>query len=210
MHSLIELMLKGFLLGIITAFSFGPVFFTIIETSITRGHRLAISIATGVLLSDVLIIAASFLSIGSLMQNETVSNVVGTIGGGMLVIFGIYHLLKPVAKPKTIEIMKPSHFSYFLFVTKGLMINTLNPFVFIYWLSAVSIVSIDQEYSTADKAFFFTSALLCNFFFDMVKTFLANRFKHLMTPRTMNFISKAVGCGIIYFGLRLLWKTLLS
>ncbi|HUM46359.1 MAG TPA: LysE family transporter [Chitinophagales bacterium] len=210
MHTLFELLYKGALLGVITAFSFGPIFFTIIETSITRGHRLAISIAIGVLLSDILIITASFLSVGTLMQHETVSNAIGASGGALLLIFGLYHLWKPVATPKTMDITPASHFSHLLFIIKGLIINTLNPFVFIYWLSAVSIVSVDKDYNEAEKIMFFGAALLCNFFFDLVKTFLASRLKHLMTQRTMNFISKAVGCGIIYFGARLLWKTVVT
>ncbi len=210
MHTIFELIYKGALLGIITAFSFGPIFFTIIETSITRGHRLAISIAIGVLLSDVLIITASFFSVGTLMQHETVSNAVGAAGGGLLLIFGLYHLWKPVATPKTIDIRRPSHFSHLMFILKGLVINTLNPFVFIYWLSAVSIVSIDKEYNDAEKVLFFGAAVLCNFFFDLLKTFLANRLQHLMTQRIMNVISKAVGCGIIYFGARLIYKTIFN
>ncbi|MEO6168200.1 MAG: LysE family transporter [Chitinophagales bacterium] len=210
MHTLFELIYKGALLGVITAFSFGPIFFTIIETSITRGHRLAISIAVGVLLSDMLIIAAAFLSVGSLMQNQAVSNVIGASGGALLVIFGLYHLWKPVAAPKPLDITPASHFSHLLFTIKGLVINTLNPFVFIYWLSAVSIVSVDKDYNEAEKIMFFGAAVLCNFFFDLLKTFLATKLKHFMTQRTMNIISKAVGCGIIYFGARLLWKTVIT
>lgn len=210
MHTIIELIYKGFLLGVITAFSFGPIFFTIIETSITRGQRLASSIAIGVLLSDTMIIAVSFFSVGTLLQNATLTNLIGTSGGALLVIFGLYHLWKPDATPKTVDITKVSHFSFLLFMLKGLVINTFNPFVFIYWLSAVSIVSVDKDYNDAEKIMFFAAAVLSNFFFDIAKTLLANRLKHLMTQRTMNFISKAVGCGIIYFGMRLLYKTIIT
>ena len=81
MHSLIELIYKGALLGMITALSFGPIFFSIIETSISRGHRLAICIAVGVLISDALLIAVSFLSIGTLLHGDALSSYVGLAGG---------------------------------------------------------------------------------------------------------------------------------
>jgi hypothetical protein len=68
-------------------------------------------------------------------------------------------------------------------------------------VSAVSIVTVDPDYNDAERIVFFAIAVLCNFGFDMLKTFLATRLKHIMTHRTMNFISKAVGCGIIYFGI---------
>lgn len=210
MHPVFELIYKGIFLGVITAFSFGPIFFTIIETSITRGHKLAISIAVGVLLSDALIITVSFYSLGGLLQHEAASNIVGGTGGLLLLGFGIYHLLKPVSPPKKVVMNQSSHFKYLLYMAKGLVINTVNPFVFIYWLSAVSIVSVDRDYNDAEKIMFFSVAVLCNFGFDMIKTFLAYRVTHLMTQRTMNFISKAVGCGIIYFGVRLLYKTFIT
>jgi threonine/homoserine/homoserine lactone efflux protein len=210
MHSLIELIYKGALLGMITALSFGPIFFSIIETSISRGHRLAICIAVGVLISDALLIAVSFLSIGTLLHGDALSSYVGIAGGLLLLAFGVYQVWKPVATPKTIDLTTDSHFSYLLFTLKGLVINTLNPFVIIYWLSAVSLVSVDKDFTDAEKSVFFGAAITCNFVFDLLKTFLATKLKHFLTFRTLNFISKAVGCGIIYFGARLLWKTMHS
>lgn len=208
MNASLELIYKGALLGMITALSFGPVFFSIIETSIARGHRLAVSIATGVLVSDALIITASFMSIGKLMNDETVSSFAGVTGGVLLLFFGLYYVWKPVTSPKAIQITGAARFSHLLFFLKGLAINTFNPFVLLYWISAVSLVSVDKEMSKAEMFIFFTAAIGCNFFFDLLKTFLAGKLKHLLTPRSMNFISKAVGIGIIYFGMRLLWKTL--
>lgn len=208
MHPVFELIYKGIFLGIITAFSFGPIFFTIIETSVTKGYKWAISIAVGVLLSDTIIITASFLSLGQLIQNDIVNKAVGAVGGILLIGFGIYHLLKPVPPPKTVDMSASSHLTYLIYTIKGLVINTVNPFVFIYWLSAVSIVTIDRDYNDTERILFFVVALCCNFCFDILKVFLAGRLKHLMTPRTMNIVSKVIGCCIIYFGLRLLLKTI--
>jgi len=210
MHPLFELIYKGMFLGVITAFSFGPIFFSIIETSISKGPKWAISIAVGVLLSDALIITASFLSIARLIQDQNVNNIIGAIGGILLVAFGIYYVVKPAPEPKTVKLDDSSHFLLLLYTVKGLVINTFNPFVFVYWLSAVSIVTIDQDYSETEKFVFFGAAICCNFGFDLLKTLLASKLKHLMTHRTMNIISKVVGCGIIYFGIRLLWKTLIT
>lgn len=207
---MLELIYKGVLLGLITALSFGPIFFSIIETSISRGHRLAICIAIGVLISDTLLVTVSFFSIGTLMQGDGLSRITGIAGGLLLLAFGVYQVWKPVATPKSINLTTDSHFSYLLFTLKGLIINTLNPFVIIYWLSAVSLVSVDKDFTDTEKSVFFGAAIACNFVIDLLKTFLATKLKHFLTLRTMNFVSKAVGCGIIYFGARLLWKTLYS
>lgn len=204
-----ELIYKGILLGIITAFSIGPVFFTIIETSISRGYRPAINLALGVLISDAFIISACFLSIVSLIQNNEVREIIGAVGGLILIVFGIYHIVHPITPAKTFQIGSARRFSAAIFLFKGFLINTINPFVFIFWIGAMSIVSVNNDYSHAAKVVLFSAAVLCNFGCDMIKTFLAIKLKRFMTPRMMNIISKAVGCAIIYFGLRLLWKTLI-
>ena len=208
MHPLFELFYKGFLLGLISAFSFGPIFFSIIETSLRKGVYFAISIAIGVIISDAVIITISLLSIGKLIQDPGLKNAIGAIGGVLLVGFGIYHLLKPVPHPKTVELNQSR--DYFLYIGKGFLINFLNPFVFVYWLSAVSIVTVDIEYGETDRLLFFAAAVGTNFLFDIGKSGLAAQLKHLLTHRTMTVISRGVGAGIIFFGFRLIYKALVS
>ena len=209
MHPVFELIYKGFILGLITAVSFGPIFFSILETSIHKGVYFAISIAVGVLVSDVCIISLSFLSVGALIQDDSLKKIIGAVGGFLLLAFGIYHLMKPVPHPHTLQIKSHSHFMYLLYTAKGFLINTVNPFVFIYWVSAVSWVTLEPDYKDSDRIFFFITALCSNFFFDVSKSFLASKVKHLLTHRTMVVVSRIVGVAIILLGMRLLWKTLI-
>ncbi len=81
MHPIFELTYKGFFFGLITALSFGPVFFSILETSIQRGVAFALCIALGVLISDACIISISFFSVGTLIQDDPVKKIIGAAGG---------------------------------------------------------------------------------------------------------------------------------
>jgi threonine/homoserine/homoserine lactone efflux protein len=207
MHPAFELIYKGFFLGLITAISFGPIFFSIIETSIHKGVYFAISIAVGVLLSDVFIITVTFYSVGSLLHDDPMKKIIGAVGGFLLLGFGIYHLMKPVPHPQTLQIKNHSHFMYLLYLAKGFLINTINPFVFIYWVSAVSIITLEPEYKEGDLVLFFFAAVCSNFIFDVIKSFLAAKVKHLLTHRTMVIVSRIVGVAIILLGARLLWNT---
>ncbi len=83
----------------------------------------------------------------------------------------------------------------------------LNPFVLVYWISAVSIVSINQDYNDADRTVFFVAALGFNFSLDMLKTFLAARFKHLMNEKRIRALNRFVAVGLMIFGVRLILKT---
>ena len=98
---------------------------------------------------------------------------------------------------------------YLLYAAKGFLINTINPFVFIYWVGAVSFITLEPDYKKSDLFFFFVAAVCSNFIFDVSKSFLASKVKHLLTHRLMVRVSRIVGVAIILLGVRLLWKTLL-
>ena len=55
-----EIVFNGFKLGIVLSFLIGPVFFTIIQTSIERGFRNGVFVAMGVSLSDILYVAICY------------------------------------------------------------------------------------------------------------------------------------------------------
>ena len=48
-------------IGIVLSFTIGPVFFTVLETSISKGIKAAIFVDIGVILSDVLFFIIAFL-----------------------------------------------------------------------------------------------------------------------------------------------------
>ena len=209
MQPAFEMIYKGFFLGLITAVSFGPIFFSILETSMHKGVYFAISIAVGVLVSDVCIISLSSLSVGALIHDDSLKKIIGAVGGFLLLTFGIYHLVKPVPHPHTLQVKNHSHFVYLLYMAKGFLINTVNPFVFIYWVSAVSFITLEPDYKKSDVVFFFAAAVCSNFIFDVSKSFLAAKVKHLLTHRFMVTVSRIVGIAIILLAVRLLWKTLI-
>ena len=56
-------------IGIVLAFTIGPVFFTVLETSISKGVKAAIFVDIGVVLSDVMFFIIAFFSTNSLLKS---------------------------------------------------------------------------------------------------------------------------------------------
>jgi len=56
-------------IGIVLAFTIGPVFFTVLETSISKGVKAAIFVDIGVVLSDVVFFIIAFFSTNSLLNS---------------------------------------------------------------------------------------------------------------------------------------------
>ena len=81
-------------LGFFLAFMIGPVFFMLIETSITKGVRAAIAFDIGVIIADALFIAVAYFSSFQLLEN--LSNLPGlyVFGGTILSVYGLIILIK--------------------------------------------------------------------------------------------------------------------
>lgn len=98
-----EAVYQGMLLGLALAFSFGPGFFALINTSIKYGFKSGASLAVGIFLSDLALVVLIFvlLSLGAqgFLSNPKSQSFIGVIGGIILIVYGSFNLYsKP---PKT-------------------------------------------------------------------------------------------------------------
>jgi len=226
----IEAYYKGALLGLVFIMSFGPVFFALIETSLEKGFWFAACIALGTVMSDAAYIALSKFGLSQFLGNEEFEYWLG-ISGGVLLIFlsGIYFFKKPtiiefddhngpqfkgmekadvrMAKPLPITFSKMTYLAY---VVKGFLINTLNPFILIFWLGTAGVIAANKEYEPSDELLFFSGTLSSIFFFDVLKGFLASRLQTFINYRRMLWMNRIAGGVMLYFGLRMLVKTLMA
>ena len=140
---------NGFIMGLGLSFSFGPVFFMLIQTSIDKGWKESLIFDAGVLLSDFIIIAAAMLIIFTLgvdvdFSNPRIQFWSAIIGAIILIVFGLILLLNPKKESRPIEVTelksvaKLNHTGLFF---KGLGINFLNPSVFLIWFGSVPAVA---------------------------------------------------------------------
>ena len=97
---------KGVYLGFFLSFLIGPVFFMLIETSITKGVRAAITFNTGVIIADIIFISIAYISSFQLLEN--LSNLPGlyVFGGSILSVYGLIILVKKINQ-KELELKKP-------------------------------------------------------------------------------------------------------
>ena len=87
-----EIVLNGVISGIVLALLVGPVFFTIIQTSIERGFKSGVWVAFGVALSDTIYITLSYQGLSQLFHEKQFQIYLGYVGGSILLCFGIYYL----------------------------------------------------------------------------------------------------------------------
>jgi threonine/homoserine/homoserine lactone efflux protein len=201
-----EIIFNGIKLGIVLAFLIGPVFFTIIQTSVERGFGNGVLVALGVSLSDILYVAICYFGVIQFINEPNFRESLAYAGGGILVLFGLYHLfVKSRRNIKTGAAAAEGKKLYRYFI-KGFIINGLSPMVLIFWIGTISVASLDFGYSRGYEFFIFFSIVLITVLgTDILKAYLADKLRRLVTKRLMMIMNVIVGICLIIFGGRLIF-----
>jgi threonine/homoserine/homoserine lactone efflux protein len=204
---MIEIVLKGVASGIILALLIGPVFFTIIQTSIERGFKSGFFVALGVSLSDTLYIFLSYLGLSQLFTSTTFQSFLTYGGGAMLLCFGGYYLFIKSRRMMNFSLTDvPPGRSPLRLAAKGFIINGLSPMVLIFWIGTVGIATSELGYTNSKDAItFFASIIITVFATDICKAKLADKLRSLLTPRLVRILNIVLGIVLIVFGLRLIF-----
>ena len=88
--------LNGLFFGLIFIFSFGPAFFSLIQTSVQKGFKRAIFLAIGISLSDVCFASLALMGVSSLLEDPKIKLWIGLIGSIVLLAYGLYNWFKKV------------------------------------------------------------------------------------------------------------------
>jgi threonine/homoserine/homoserine lactone efflux protein len=160
-----EIIFNGLKLGIVLTFLVGPVFFTIIQTSVERGFWSGVVVSLGVSVSDILYVAICYFGVVQFINNPEFRLYLAYGGGAILILFGLYHLFVKSRRnlhPSLDIAIEKKIYRYF---AKGFILNGFSPMVLIFWIGAISVASIDFGYSKGFEFFLFFSVVLGTVFF---------------------------------------------
>ena len=201
-----ESILNGVLSGVVLSLLIGPVFFTIIQTSIERGFKSGFLVAMGVSLSDAFYISICYLGVYQLFDTGNFKEYLAYLGGIVLLAMGFYYLIVKSRQLAGYDPKKVAAKNPYKLIVKGFIINGLTPMVLIFWLGTVGIATTKLGYVTPGKAIPFFVSIVCTVFItDIIKAKLADQLRQVLTPkfvRTMNFV---LGLVLVIFGGRLIF-----
>lgn len=203
---MIESIISGIGLGFVLSFLTGPVFFALIKTSIEKGFYAGVSLAAGVVVSDIFYVALTLYGSSFLALEDKYRIQIGVAGSSILFAIGIYYLFKTVKVNYEKTTSKRHNTGYFL---KGFIMCIFNPAILLYWLSVTSgVISISGEIDAAEVVPFFGSILLTQFSVDVVKAYYANKMRYRIKEKTISNLNRIAGVLILIFAIRLLYNLL--
>ena len=196
-------------LGILLAFTIGPVFFVLLETSITKGFRAAMVFDFGVVLGDFFFILVAYFSTNQILQKLKDDPGLFIFGGVVMLAYGIISFIKDKKtfdKNKDLELdedaeVKNNYLSLFL---KGFLLNFINIGVLGFWMGVILVFSPKLNLDTTRISIFFSTIIIVYLLIDVIKISIAKQLKSRLTPLFIYKIKRVISVVLIVFGLFLI------
>jgi len=200
-----EAILLGMVTGLISSFITGPVFFSMIKTSIEKGFKAGFSLAVGVVVADMILISIVLFGSQFIEYKEDFEKYIGVFGGFFLLAVGMYYFFSRIAvQYKNDTLQKVSKRGYLI---KGFLMCMLTPSTLMFWFIVSGFVSIRLNNRLDEKILCFFIALSMQLFLDGGKTFYSSKLRYRIKESTLALLNKGAGIIIILFALWLIGNT---
>jgi threonine/homoserine/homoserine lactone efflux protein len=192
--------------GILLAFTIGPVFFVLLETSITKGFKAAMIFDFGVVFADIVFILIAYFSTNQILQKLKDDPALFIFGGVIMLSFGIISFLKEKKDFKKQQeenyddednIKKNNYLGLFF---KGFLLNFINIGVLAFWMGIIIVFGPKLNMETNRILVFITVIVLSYLAVDILKIMVAKQLKSKLTPYNIYKIKRVISVILMIFG----------
>ena len=195
-------------LGFILSFSFGPLFFILLETSISKGLKQAFFMDLGVVFSDILFFAIAYLGASQIITEEN-QPALFILGGVMLAAYGALSFIKTQQKKNKIKKGKAIDKKNLIsFPIKGFLLNIINVAVLFFWTGLLFVIGPKFEMNPLKIWTFFLLTVGTYMGVNLCKYYLANKLKSKLTDTLLFKIKQGLNLLIFICGAFLAYKGL--
>jgi len=201
--------IEGILFGLMLAIMLGPIFIALTQTSLEKGARAGMLVALGVWISDLIIVFLAYTFINSIsdtIESDDFKFYLGLSGGIVLFFFGFIAFFKSV--DLDVQQKKHSYKNLFGYWLKGFLVNTINPFTFIFWLGVISTYVIGRNISVTNTWIFLSTIIITIVITDALKVIGAKALRNVLSKNHIRLFSKISGVGLMIFGVFLIIRCL--
>lgn len=197
--------------GFLLAFTIGPVFFVLLETSITKGFRAAMVLDAGVVFGDLVFILIAYFSTNQILE-KLKDNPRLFIFGGIL-MFG-YGLISYINEKKRYEknqkdetekdiddIEKRNYLGLFF---KGFFLNFINIGVLAFWMGVIIVFGPKLNMETNRIIIFISTIIVSYVLVDIVKIMVAKQLKSRLNKHNIHKIKRIISIVLMIFGVGLI------
>ncbi|WP_291275932.1 LysE family translocator [Flavobacterium sp.] len=190
--------------GFLLAISIGPGFFVLLETSITKGFKAAMTLDFGIVFSDIVYILIAYFASNQILDQFKNNPNLYIIGGLIMGVYGVISFIQlkkkfVIEEEKDIDDIPKNNYLGLFF--KGFFLNVINIGILGFWMMVIITQGPRLQMVPSRIFVFFTATLLFYLGFDVMKILLAKQLKHRLTPTNIYKIKRTISFILIIFGL---------
>lgn len=205
---MIKAIVSGVGFGLVLTFITGPVFFALIKTSIEKGFHAGVSLALGVVCSDVVFVGAILFGSQYIDVSDHTKVIAGVAGAAILFALGLYYMFKK--SEINYENKVPSGADRFGYVLKGFLMCIFNPTLLFHWTVVIGAASttfiVGTPHRSLHIAIMFLTILIIQFGMDTLKAFYANKLRDKISVKFIHRLNEVAGIALIIASLVLIDK----
>lgn len=199
--------LEGVFYSLFFLLALGPSFFYLISLAINKGLRPAIFFAVGIIFSDVIITSAVYFGLGKQFEEPWFQQLFSVLGGVLITFFGVKFILSKEVKVDSNRTVKNR--SLLGNALKGFLMNVLNPFAFIVWITLMAKLKLEhQDYGDSEFFQFFLSFFIVLSSVEFGKAIMAHKIRVFLTQEVVLVINKILGLIFVCVGVWLFYNFL--
>ena len=206
--------LPAIFLGIVLSFTIGPVFFTILEISVSKGFKAAVFFNIGVVFSEIVFFAIAYASTSSLLESIQENPSWKVLGGVLLSFYAGITLLSMYQNKDDVDQYsfnpKSESPNVIKNMIRGFLLNIINFAVLVFWILVVANYGPGFQDTDYKMVMFFLAIVGTYFSIDLGKIYLAQQLKNYLTKEIIVKIKLAVNVIILIIGLVLIFKGFLE
>ena len=182
--------------------STGPVFFVIIETSISKGARHAFCVDIGAVIADIVFILITLFGAKTIHQNLESNPRWFLLGGLVLISFGLISFIRTRINKKqhVFATKKIQKGNYLFYLGKGFLLNIINMGTLLFWLGLVVLFGTKYQMDYGKIVPFLAYILMVYLALDLIKIYLAKQLKTKLTPQVIYKLKQLVHLILMVFG----------
>lgn len=189
-----------------TAFIVGPVFFTILKNADKYGTKAGIITATGIIISDILVVFICSLFAANLVEQYVHLPIVKWLAAAILTFLGIRFLSNPNKADQ-----ESSHIhvgkGYFISFYQGFLVNFVNPFVFVIWIGFIALGHSSTD-TVLDYRLFLMGILVGIYATDIAKAIGTKYIMQKLKSNIVSIIYRVLGFALLLMAARLILMAL--
>ena len=188
----------------------GPILISLLQTGIENGVRAGVCVGLGVWFSDFAFIGGVLWGLHYINQAiawDGFELCVGICGGIVLIIIGLTTFLSKPVEIAELRVEKRSNATYVNWFVKGFLINSVNPFSVLFWISVLT-TYVASDKTNTQLILFIVGIMATVMSLDLLKVVLAKKIRNRLKYKHVRMTRKISGAALIVFGLVLFVKVM--